>query len=248
MGHILRVAGGKRSRRDDKCTRLRELHYSTASVFQAVLGIDLDLDDRSDRESEAMGYTSLRPVSPGGSSISSLRVFRRSSGPQIIQMEMSPRVPRSVRTCRTLAPTPPTGDTYRRPGNSGAATFRRPREPSGSALQPSSGRAPARAGILRVGDQNGATPPRPKETGSVALLPLPEQNASGATSRCPERNTRDLCGRPAEAEVVETSVATTHCSGVNGGRAGGMDTGGAAVTVSPTVIAAGYLGDLGTAC
>ena len=46
--------------------------------FQAILGIDLELDDRSDRESDIMGYTSLRPVSPSNSSTNSLQVTPQS--------------------------------------------------------------------------------------------------------------------------------------------------------------------------
>ena len=42
--------------------------------FQAVLGIDLDLDERSEWENEVMGYTSVRGMSSPTSSMGSLQV------------------------------------------------------------------------------------------------------------------------------------------------------------------------------
>ncbi|KAF0306947.1 hypothetical protein FJT64_021639 [Amphibalanus amphitrite] len=94
--------------------------------FQAVLGIDLDLDERSEWENEVMGYTSVRGMSSPTSSMGSLQgcPAHNSVQPRIIQMEMSPRAARSTRSSPGRGPDLP-------PAHVSAATdlWRRPLEP-----------------------------------------------------------------------------------------------------------------------
>ncbi|XP_043221532.1 zinc finger CCCH domain-containing protein 13-like [Amphibalanus amphitrite] len=118
------VKGGKPKKRDSHHTN--ELHYTSATVFQAVLGIDLDLDERSEWENEVMGYTSVRGMSSPTSSMGSLQgcPAHNSVQPRIIQMEMSPRAARSTRSSPGRGPDLP-------PAHVTAATdlWRRPLEP-----------------------------------------------------------------------------------------------------------------------
>ncbi|XP_043247759.1 zinc finger CCCH domain-containing protein 13-like [Amphibalanus amphitrite] len=115
------VKGGKPKKRDSHHTN--ELHYTSATVFQAVLGIDLDLDERSEWENEVMGYTSVRGMSSPTSSMGSLQgcPAHNSVQPRIIQMEMSPRAARSTRSSPGRGPDLPPAhvtavtDIWRRP-------------------------------------------------------------------------------------------------------------------------------------